>query len=375
MTRETLLDLIGQIDDDLIERAIHIQAQKPPYRKWASLSIAACLCIVIASVGFLPMRGCGAGSPADGAGASSGGSAQNSESSADTGMAADSGADQEDAPGDAVSVLSALTCLEPDTGLDMERSLSMDAGGADIQITDQYTVRSHAATDQSVTFAYPFDGTLDDSPVLMADDTAWSLTSEPMVYTLDGIGELMPDDWVALQLHFASDDAIAVSSGFQTIQADPSNTRTFLMRAGDWTDAGFLCVIAESGTVAAYEAFLCDAQGQPLSDQPTALHAAAQRAEALPGLDQSHAWTLTFRKTIPAQGSIAVELRRTAAASMQQWQVETDTDNLPSVSAALYVTLPDGARLEAPALSFLADAAGQTAQLKPGHMDAFALYS
>lgn len=370
MTRETLLDLIGQIDDDLIERAVRVQVRRLPYRKWVSLSIAASLCIVIASVGFLPMRGCGASSPADGAGSSS---TQSHESSTDAGAAADSSADMEEGPTDARFALSALTCLEPDTGLDTERSLSINTGVSEMQITDRYTVRSHADTDQTVTFAYPFDGSLDNAPVLEVDGTTWSLASEAAAYTLDGIDELTHDDWIALQLSFASDDAIAISSGFQTIQTDETQTHTFITRAGDLMDAELPCVIADYGAVLSYRAFRCDAKGQPMQDQPPALRAVVQRPDTLSIFDRTHAWTLTFSKTIPAQGSVAVELRRQARAPLQQWQIETDTENLPSVSATLHVMLTDALQLDVPALRFTADASGQSARLEPGQTYTIAL--
>lgn len=171
MTREELLELLGEIDDDLIERAAHAGRVRPPYRRWASVSLAACLCVVIASAAFLPLRGCG-GTSGGGMSTADCGAAENSAGTS----ASDSAAD---APMQDFDVDAGTLCplaVEPAEGVSVTRVLSLTVFDAEhAQATDAYTLTNETEHALDLTLVYPYEAALGDSePVLTLDGTVLS---------------------------------------------------------------------------------------------------------------------------------------------------------------------------------------------------------
>lgn len=149
MTREQLLDLLGLLEDDLIERAAQAEYRRPPYRKWAGLSAAACLCLVVASAGLMQLRGCGAGSAAG----SGEGIAMDSNAAA-----LDHGADAAPAPD--TGVLQPLE-LDAADGVTVTRALALDVQELSAaQVTETYTLYNETATERTLSYRYPYEALL-----------------------------------------------------------------------------------------------------------------------------------------------------------------------------------------------------------------------
>ena len=157
MSAERLFQILGLIDEDLIEEAAQPQRQKRPRRAWTAAACAAVLLLGGGLLGRQPgFMGSGAGAGADGAPADPG-DFPSSEGSSFQSYA---------------GPVLPLTLAEADTGLTAERNLTWDftPGTFDdgsprqwgARVTDAYTLAN--PTDQALTATalYPFPGSFRD---------------------------------------------------------------------------------------------------------------------------------------------------------------------------------------------------------------------
>lgn len=189
MSSERLFQILGLVDDDLVEEAALPAAgrRRIPWRRAAAA--AACLA-VLCGAGLLWNQRMG--------GAGTGGTAGGADGGASEGSVTGDGITPGDSPGSGTVFMSyagpvfPLTTRETDTGLTAERTVTWDfAPGAyedgsprqwGASVADDYVLTNPTDADVTVTALYPFSGTLADLGAIAPSLTVDGEEAETTLY-------------------------------------------------------------------------------------------------------------------------------------------------------------------------------------------------